>query len=1057
VNIAATDIALGARLKIRSMVHMAAEPIPFFWPMRTFIHHNPLHGLEDIPFTEAVERGAKLFHGRTFLSRKLYQKYLAEGEINQSAVVTAIQNFVGVHEQINGIDLNEWLVSLLRGVEYPITLTNTLASADHVHAALNGRDIGPIEDMVPEKIESFLCDVLLDGRPVYEIVDTLFGTDIGNELDKLVIKICLDFFDEGQSVWEMPEREQGFFTAWRGVAKRNLRFFIRGFHISRILDTAETPEGIINFVMQQFGIPQDQWIDYFTHELSRLHGWVGFIRWRSSARHYHWANQYPADLVDFMAIRLTLALALLNSRRIKHFTYTLDGLQQIIQSNTIEVYLRYELYGKTVLPEMALCMERAIQLGKREKLEVVFYEYVITKRDHEARRQAAHLDSLAMLSGNHDALMQLSAIDLSRLQNIIADFEKQEGMIWLHAMESEAIAHLLNRLTPEPDNNKSESGRPFAQAMFCIDTRSERIRRHLESVGDYQTFGIAGFFGVPVSFMEHGKGSETHLCPVIITPKNLVLEVTVTQYQDIVAITTLEKALHELKESVLAPFVTVEAIGLLFGLDMVGKTLIPQAYDRWRRHLHETRPPTRLLLDKLNRQQADSILRAVQRAVIEKAVVQEFEIEPEKITDDIIRDIRETALGRQHRADIFAHALNLDDEVTYAFISRLQSAYRINRDFSHRQIEQLGRIGFTLDEQVTYVGTALRTIGLTKNFSRFVLLVGHGSTSENNPYESALDCGACGGNHGLVSGRVLAQMANKPEVRRVLRRRHGIDIPDDAWFIPAFHNTTTDELRMHDLELIPPSHLVYIDRLKNGLVAASKLSAHERVPELTPDTSRQLSLAKAFSLAQRNSVDWSQVRPEWGLSKNAYFVIGRRSLTHELVLQGRAFLHSYDYHIDPRRRLLENILTGPLVVGQWINMEHYFSVVDNERFGSGSKVNHNVAGRFGIMTGNISDLRTGLPSQTVFKDGLPYHKPIRLITVIEAPIEHARQAIEGVVAVKKLVHNGWLRMIIIDPTTQSACLFTAGRWCKIDLPLMEEALINAELPENSSSEERSAP
>jgi hypothetical protein len=175
-------------------------------------------------------------------------------------------------------------------------------------------------------------------------------------------------------------------------------------------------------------------------------------------------------------------------------------------------------------------------------------------------------------------------------------------------------------------------------------------------------------------------------------------------------------------------------------------------------------------------------------------------------------------------------------------------------------------------------------------------------------------------------------------------------------------------------------------------------------------------------------VDWSQVRPEWGLSRNAYFVIGRRRLTSGTSLDGRAFLHSYDYRIDPKRRLLENILTGPLVVGQWINMEHYFSTVDNQHYGSGSKVNHNVAGRFGVMTGNISDLRTGLPAQTVFKDGKPYHEPLRLITLIEAPFEHARQAVERVIAVKRLVRNGWIRLLITDPETHTVHLFEDGKW-----------------------------
>jgi len=1031
------SISLGTSLKIRSMIHMAAEPIPFFWPMRTFIHHNPLHGFEHMPFAKAVHEGAKLFHGRTYLPRKVYQKYLAEGKINKSAIEVTIKNFVKSHEAVSGVDLEKWLMFLLNEMELPFTLTNTLADASDVHAVLNDLPVRTADLIDIDKLGHQLRDKLLGDRPIYEVVDTLFGTDIGDELDELVIKTCLDFFDEGQSVWEMPGREQGFFYAWRDVAKRNLRFFLRGFHIKQILEAADTPEGIIAHVMAQLGVPEEQWMDYFTRELSRLHGWVGFVRWRSSAKRYYWAEQYPSDLIDFMAIRLTLALALLSSRKLKRFAHTVGDIQETIEQNTIEVYLRHELYGKGILPAMAHKVEQALQRGKKEHIESVFYSYIAAKRYDEASHQAGRFKRLAMLSGNQGALKLMSVDDVSRLQTIIADFEKQEGMLWLRGLESKAIGGLLNGLTPQANDETGEDKRPFAQAMFCIDTRSERIRRHLESVGDYQTFGIAGFFGVPVSFMEHGKGSESHLCPVILTPKNLVPEITAAEFQDRAAITVLEKVMHELKESVLTPFVTVEAIGLLFGFDMVGKTIAPLTYNRWRKHLFQDKPSTRLLVDKLGRQQADSIVRAVQRAVIVKAVELEFELEPESITDDIVRDLRETALNHQEKALTFAQALNIDDKAADDFIDRLQGAYRINGDFAHSQIEQLSRIGFTFDEQLNYVGTALRSIGLMKNFSRFVLLVGHGSSSDNNPYESALDCGACGGNHGLVSGRILAQMANKPQVRRALSKQHGIHIPDDTWFIPAFHNTTTDELHMHDLELVPPPHLVYIDRLRNGLTAASRLCAHERVPSLSFEEVTDMSPAKAFSLAQRNSMDWSQVRPEWGLSQNAYFIIGRRSLTQELVLEGRAFLHSYDYRVDPRRRMLENILTGPLVVGQWINMEHYFSVVDNDCFGSGSKVNHNVAGRFAVMTGNISDLRTGLPSQTVLKDGLPYHKPIRLITVIEAPIEHAIQAIEGVVAVKNLVHNGWLRMMVIDPDTRNVSLFARGQWRDVELPIDE--------------------
>ena len=110
-----------------------------------------------------------------------------------------------------------------------------------------------------------------------------------------------------------------------------------------------------------------------------------------------------------------------------------------------------------------------------------------------------------------------------------------------------------------------------------------------------------------------------------------------------------------------------------------------------------------------------------------------------------------------------------------------------------------------------------------------------------------------------------------------------------------------------DLELIPPAHLIYIERLRKGLNAASHLCAQERLPTLALTLNTADNSSTAYSLAQRNAVDWSQVRPEWALSRNAYFVIGRRHLTSNALLDGRAFLHSYDYRIDPKLRLLENI------------------------------------------------------------------------------------------------------------------------------------------------------
>ena len=1040
------SLSPGMKAQIRSMVFVAGEPIPYFWPMRAFIHHNPLHGLERMSFEDAVIEGNRLFHGAGFLPRATYQSFCRQNKIDIHSLSESVNDFINQHESFDGIDLHGWLMTLLTDTEMSITDSNSLATELDIGATLRKQSPHVNQKIENEILANHLIDSLMNHCPLYESLDILFDTGIGDELDELVIKSCLDFFDEGQSIWQMPERKKGFFAAWREVARCNARLFLRGRQIHETLAVDDDPEGIIVHVMECLNIPRDKWMHCFRRELARLHGWAGFIRWRSHARHYRLGRKYPGDLVDFLAIRQTLALALIRERGQDGIPDSVEKLEQFIRANPMEAYLRQQLYGKTILPAWAQRVEAVLLSGNKKRINKECRAYIEAKRIVDASKQAGALRKLADINNANDVIENIPDNELIRLLNLFKEFETREGMFWLEAMETTAMNGLLkniNRSQPTPEDK-----RPFAQALFCIDTRSERLRRHLENVGDYQTFGIAGFFGVPVSFMELGKGSEVQLCPVLLTPKNLVMEMSVKDIQNALALSSIEKVMHELKESVLTPFVTVEAVGLLFGFDMVGKTLAPRKYNRWRSQLdhHTHKPNTHLLIDKLSRERSDSIIRAVQRAVIAKAVETEFELEQENIKDDLVRELREVAMGHAESSPLLQDQLKLDADQAHEFINRLRKTYRINTVEARSQMNRLGRIGFTLDEQVGFVSQALRAIGLTDNFSRFVLVVGHGSQSENNPYESALDCGACGGNLGVFNARIFAHMANKPAVRQRLLG-HGITIPDDAWFVPALHNTTTDEVVMYDLELIPASHPVYLDRLQNGLNAARRLCSQERIPELE-FISESSSTADADKQAMRNAMDWSQVRPEWGLSKNVYFIIGRRQLTEDFSLEGRSFLHSYDYRIDRKLRLLENILTGPLVVAQWINMEHYFSTVDNEHYGSGSKVYHNVAGHFGVMTGNLSDLRTGLPAQTVLANGMPYHEPMRLITVIEAPFDHVQAALAQVSVVRRLLNNGWIRVLIVDPESGKVHVHAKGQWYEheksvnTDHAIIEEANVS---------------
>ncbi|MBU2754132.1 DUF2309 domain-containing protein [Acidithiobacillus sp. CV18-2] len=1018
-------LTLGDRLKVRSMIYVAGEPIPRFWPMRTFIHHNPLFGLEHLPFPDAVEEGSHLFHGRGYLPRSHYQRYRAEGKIDDAALRRYLQSFLREQSvDLPGIDLETWLWTIMTECRSErLVQASDWLDGEVLAAALQGRQAAELDETaLLERLRTVLGRKIASDGPLYDNIDRLFGTKIGDTLDELLVKSCLDFFDEGQSAWQAPSREKGFFASWKDVAQHNLRFTLLGLHLRELLASSESPEGSIAHILHLLKIPEDHWQKYITRQLTRLHGWAGFIRFRSSAKHYYWAQQYPADLADYLAVRMVLGLSLVQEA-VRHHGCPGDAeaLQQFVHDDPYGAYLRSELHAGTILPAWAQRVDDALARRSRRGYAPLAKEYIQDKRTHEAERKTRALRALAGRVGSDalSALQSLTPEQVAEFVNVLRRWERAEGFAWLRAMESHYITDLVRKVRLPEDHPKK---RPFAQAFFCIDVRSEPMRRHLEALGDYQTFGIAGFFGVPIGFLEYGKGSEVHLCPAVQTPKNLIVEIPAElELEEEPLYGALEHVLHDIKSSVLSPFVAVEAVGLIFSLGLIGKTVAPVFYHETHGHLHAAKPVTRLLVDKLNAEQADSIIRAVQRAMIVRALQRELGMDREHVTDDEIRELREIALGNRSGKSALANRLALTPEAEAEFIDKLRSVYRVDRYETSLQMERIARLGFTLDEQVRYVSNALLSTGLSQNFSRFVLMVGHESQTQNNPYESALDCGACGGGRGLPNARVICTMANKPEVRRRLLEK-GIAIPEDTWFLPAVHNTTTDEITLHDLDLLPARHLLYLERLQNGLTAATRRTAAERMPTLGASRALAAEPIAAAALARRHAHDWSQVRPEWGLSRNLYGIIGGRHLTEGVDLQGRSFLQSYDYRLDPKGRFLENILSAPVVVGEWINLEHYFSTTDVHHYGSGSKAYHNVAGRFGVMTGNQSDLRTGLPIQSMYQEGKPYHEPVRLIALVEAPAGFVLAAVGRLPKVKALIMGGWLRVIVIDPEDDYRCL-----------------------------------
>jgi uncharacterized protein YbcC (UPF0753/DUF2309 family) len=513
----------------------------------------------------------------------------------------------------------------------------------------------------------------------------------------------------------------------------------------------------------------------------------------------------------------------------------------------------------------------------------------------------------------------------------------QKQLLWHSALEIGFQRELGAKIkTAAQSGAKMKQTRPEVQAVFCIDVRSEVMRRSLESVSTrVETLGFAGFFGMPIEYVPYGQRQGTAQLPVLFSPKYRVREHLphATPEQDKQARRQLQvgrriaHSWNAFKTSAVSCFSFVEAAGVSYA---------------W----------------------------------------------------NLVRDSFQ--LSKTNDADT-CHSCAAPN---------LHQHKRLAPDPLDTQPEA----GIPPEDQVQLGLGALKNMGLTSNFARLVMFCGHGSNTTNNPYAAGLDCGACGGHAGDSNARVAAAILNQAAVRAELQQ-HGVFIPQDTRFIAALHDTTTDEIHLFDTDSVPTSHEMDLLQLQLWLDKASEHNRHQRAASLG------LGGAESYEIKQRihqRSRDWAQVRPEWGLAGNAAFIVAPRERTQSLNLQGRAFLHNYDHRTDTTKSTLELIMTAPMIVTNWINLQYYASTVNNRLWGSGNKVTHNVVGTFGIQQGNGGDLQSGLPLQSLHDGEKWMHEPLRLSVFIEAP----RSDIEAVIAkhesVRQLVENAWLHLFAIE-------------------------------------------
>jgi uncharacterized protein YbcC (UPF0753/DUF2309 family) len=507
-----------------------------------------------------------------------------------------------------------------------------------------------------------------------------------------------------------------------------------------------------------------------------------------------------------------------------------------------------------------------------------------------------------------------------------------QNLILQEAFDLATQRNILEKFAKVKHVPLQKSGQPKAQAVFCIDVRSEVFRRNLELVdSSIETLGFAGFFAFAIKYVPIGHEEGEAQCPVLLKTGPVIMEQLSDENENQKALTgrLLNRQIQQVWTSFRSGAVTCFSFVSPMGLSYLPK-IFTDSFGLTRPVPHP-----------------------------DKEGLSQFDYDKKTISLIVDRHRNET-------------------------------------------------VGIPLEQQIQMANNALKAMSLADDLGRLVLIVGHGSTTVNNPHATGYDCGACGGHSGEANARVAAAVLNNIEVRVGLLEEN-IIIPINTIFLACLHDTTTDEVTIYNEQDVPKERAEELTELKRSLEMAGHTARTERSLRMSTESNSNID-----KMILGRSKDWSQTRPEWGLAGCSAFVVAPRERTIGIDLEGKSFLHSYEWEKDHGFSVLELIMTAPMVVTSWINLQYYGSTVDNKNFGSGNKTLHNVTAGVGVLEGFSGDLRVGLPMQAIH-DGEKYqHEPQKLNVIIEAPIEAMNSILEKHQGVKDLCDNGWIYLLAMD-------------------------------------------
>ncbi len=1037
------DRSTDSRDRLADCVHHLEHVLPSQASIRDFVHHNTLHGFQHLPFPEALAATSRLTGARAWLPEASMREFHRAGRIDDSDLDAALTQLAATWQ----LDLEVVLATAAPGPVRrrdvlraslvhslaPTTLARLKWEIDEKQALRRWQDDlspavrarllagGDGEPRLVGELWAACLDVLgldhgfghpeelleLSTRETEEgygaasdthpalaaraaaLWDELAGqvgrsTTLGALLKALTDEDVLEavrpallrhlggHLDQGLAPWHNPARPLGFYTAWRRSMARDIAWLLDTLPEAR-QQVAALPADALDTVVAELtrlGLPEQRWPGYLERLALELPGWSGMFLWRHNHPGYAGTSDVPVVMMDYLAVRLVLERLVATDIARRHWGVeaNLAALGGYFARHPAELWVRHACHGAgdrgDGLPEWLLdliephlpaagdtALPRAANRWQWLAGHIENWRNAPGAEQtasHGLTRSAWPLFLLAQYLGIPGG--ELRALGRPGAEALLACLgeldEHQRGFLWLNAYERHYRQHIFAGLTANHGRWRGHRQGPLAQLVFCMDDREEGMRRHLEEVNP-RLETLGGAAHFAVFQNYYGLDDRA---PTALCP---VVPTVIVPSHDV----------HE----------------------------VPRAGAEATAAKHRRRNARRLRWQ-------DSLHQVTRRGIAAGTLLTALAA-PVALATLLLRSLAPAALG------------SLNTALRRGFELAVPTRLDLNAaDPAAPATPEQPRQGFTDAEQAERIAGFLTNLGLTRDFAPLVVIMGHGSNSTNNPHLAAYDCGACSGRHSGPNARLFCAMANRPEVRALIRER-GIAVPESTWFLAGEHNTADDLITWYDAEDVPAPLRAVVAEVDRALAEAAPAHAQERCRRLY---SAPLSIGKDGALAhvwaRRN--DYSQPRPELGHVTNACAFFGRRAMSRGAYFDRRAFLISYDPTQDPEGKVLERHLLINGAVGAGINLEYFFSTVNNEAFGCGSKIMHNVAGYFGVMQGAGSDLRTGLPKQMI-----EIHEAMRLLVVIEQTLDIITAVYQRQPPLQELVGNGWVIVAAKDPET----------------------------------------